>query len=415
MKPIRIAFAAILVASAGIAGLYGSGVLLDTFMAEETASGGGQRQNAPARVVVVSAVVAPIQRTAEAVGSTEAVQSIDVQPTAAGRVVGLSFEEASDVAKGQLLVQLDDREAQASLKEAEASLEEARGNLERARQLAAQNIQSDATLEANEALVLRAEAVREQALNAVEDRRIVSPFAGRIGLSGVDVGQMVTPTTVVTSLDDLSDIDLTFSLPEAYFAQVESGQPVLATSDAYGDRRFEGRVTAIDSRIDAASRAFTVRATIPNADRALATGMFMGVSIVLEERRSVSVPEVAVVNEGDAAYLFTVEADAAKRRDVEVGLRQDGRVEILSGIDEGAMVVVSGLQSVRDGRQVEITGGDEAPATAPAEDDEGPTARASPAPATPAGLGAPAAAAADASGTPAAASTGAAAARRPLG
>lgn len=343
MKPIRIAVALALVAGAGWLGLNGSGAILDRFLAEEAPAAAPSAARA-ARVDTALSSVRTFRQTAEAVGSTKAVQSIDVQPMAAGRVVEIAFDEGAEVDAGRLIVQLDDRAEQASLREADASLGEARGNLERARSLAAQNVQSNATLEANEAVVARAEAVREQAMNAVEDRRIVAAFSGKVGLAGVDVGQMVTTSSVLTSLDDLSEIEVTFSLPEAYFASVEIGQAVVASSDAYGSRDFEGKVTAIGTRIDAASRSFAVQATIPNADRALATGMFMGVYIVLDERRSVTVPEVAITNEGDKAYLFSVEADKAVRRDVVIGLREDGNVEIREGLDEGVPVVVSGLQ-----------------------------------------------------------------------
>ncbi|MBC8131257.1 MAG: efflux RND transporter periplasmic adaptor subunit, partial [Rhizobiaceae bacterium] len=370
MKPIRIAVALVLVAGAAWLGLNGSGAVLDRLLAEE-APRAPSRSGGPARVETAAASMETVRQTAEAVGSTQAIQSIDVQPMADGRVVEVAFEEGADVEAGRLLIQLDDRTEQAALREAEASLVEVRGGLERARQLAEQNIQSNATLEASEALVARAEAVRDQAANAVEDRRVMSAFAGTVGLADVDVGQMVTTASVLTGLDDLSEIEVTFSLPEAYFASVEVGQTIIATSDAYGSRDFEGRVSAIGTRIDAASRSFPVQATIPNEDRALATGMFMGVSIVLEERRSVTVPEIAVTNEGDKTYLFAVEADKAVRRDVVIGIREGERVEIREGLEDGVPVVVSGLQRISDGAAVEVVS-DGQPATAEADGNGGP-------------------------------------------
>jgi membrane fusion protein, multidrug efflux system len=351
VRPLRVLIGVVLVAGAGAAGLYGSGFLLDRFGPAEP-----ERRNGPsvARVETAPATVAPVRRTAEAVGSTKAQQSIDVQPMSAGRVTAVNIREGSEVRAGDLLVQLDDRAEQAALREAEATVAEVRGNGERARQLAQQNIQSDAALEAVEALILRAEAAREQALNAVEDRRVVAAFDGRVGLADVDVGQMVATTTVLTSLDNLSSVDVTFSLPERYLAEIRSGQTIEATTTAYPDRRFTGTVSAVGTRVDALSRSFTIEASIPNEDRALTTGMFMGVSIVLEERQSVGVPEVAVVNEGDRAYVFVADGEIARRRDIETGLRQGERVEVLSGIAEGESVVVSGLQSLSDGERIEV-------------------------------------------------------------
>lgn len=348
---MRVLIGAVLVAGAGAAGLYGSGLLLDRFGPAEPER---RRGPAVARVETAPATVAPVRRTAEAVGSTKAVQAIDVQPMSAGRVTAVNIREGGDVQAGDVLVQLDDRAERAALREAEATLAEARGNGERARRLAQQNIQSDAALEAVEALILRAEAVREQTANAVEDRRVVAAFDGRVGLADVDVGQMVATTTILTSLDDLTSVDVTFSLPERYLAEIRSGQTVEATTTAYPDRRFTGTVRAVGTRVDALSRSFTVEASIPNEDRALTTGMFMGVSIVLEERRSVGVPEVAVVNEGERAYVFVADGETARRRDIEAGLRQGERVEVVSGLGEGESIVVSGLQALSDGERIEI-------------------------------------------------------------
>jgi len=358
MRAVRMLVGAVLVLGAGAGGLYGSGFLLDRFGPQELERPSGPQVS---RVETAPAAVRSVRRTAEAVGSTEAIQSIDVQPMSAGRVVAVNIREGEEVAVGDVLVQLDDRAEQAALREADATLAEVRSNGERARQLAEQNIQSSAALEAVEALILRADAVRAQAFNAVEDRRVTAAFAGRVGLADVDVGQMVTTDTILTSLDDLQSIDVTFSLPENYLAEVRPGQAVEATSSAYPERRFTGTVRAIGTRIDALSRSFAVRATIPNEDRALATGMFMGVSIVLEERRSIGVPEVAVINEGDRAYVFVAEEETARRRDVEIGLRQGDSVEVLSGLDEGQPVIVSGIQSLGDGEPIEVVDGGAAP------------------------------------------------------
>ncbi|KQT88173.1 efflux RND transporter periplasmic adaptor subunit [Aurantimonas sp. Leaf443] len=360
MKPVRIAIAGLLVAAAGVGGLYGSGFLLDRFMPQDEASA-APRAERRARVEVAQARREPVRLTAEAIGSTKAIQSIDVQPMADGRVVAVNIEEGSDVRAGTVLVQLDDRAERAALKEADASLAEVRSAYQRSLSLAERNVQSDAALESTRAQVLRAEAVREQAANAVADRQAIAAFDGRVGLSEVDVGQRVTTASILTTLDDLSRIEVTFSLPEAYLAQVRPGQVVVARSDAFPDRPFEGKVETIDTRVDAASRAFAVRATIPNADRSLVTGMFLQIALVIEERQSVTVPEVAVVNEGDRTHVFAATADKAERREVRIGLRRDGRVEILEGLDEGVPVVVSGLQGVEDGAAVEIVapaGGD---------------------------------------------------------
>ncbi len=183
--------------------------------------------------------------------------------------------------------------------------------------------------------------------------RSARPFSGTTGLVEIDIGQRVGTDTVVTSLDDLSSVEVTFSVPEIFFPQVERGLSVLARSRAFGDRTFEGQVSEIDARISERSRAFRVRATIPNADRALRTGMFMSIELVLEERDAITVPEEAVISEGDRSYVFTVsDDDTVKKREVSTGIWRDGRVEVLNGIDDGASIVTSGLQGLADGAAV---------------------------------------------------------------
>ena len=210
-RPIRFLSAAVAVALAGAAGLYGTGALTDRFLPADAAP---ERRDGPTRVRTVEAVRETVRDLAEAVGSTEAIQSIDLRPMSAGRVTSLAIREGAEVAAGDVLLALDDRAERAALSDAEASLSEARRIEERARLLAEQNVSSAASLETAEAVVLRAEAAVELARKNLEDRRIVAPFAGRVGLADVDLGEMVETATVVTSLDDLSRIDVTFALLE---------------------------------------------------------------------------------------------------------------------------------------------------------------------------------------------------------
>jgi membrane fusion protein (multidrug efflux system) len=143
------------------------------------------------------------------------------------------------------------------------------------------------------------------------------------------------------------------------YGRVEEGQTVIATTAAYPDRRFEGKVDSIDSRIDARGRAFKVRATIPNEDLALPAGMFMHVTLELDSRDAVVVPETAIVPQGGKSYVYVVDGDKAERRAVVLGIRQPGTVEIAEGVAPGETVVVSGMQRLRNGAAVRVvkTGG----------------------------------------------------------
>jgi membrane fusion protein (multidrug efflux system) len=138
---------------------------------------------------------------------------------------------------------------------------------------------------------------------------------------------------------------------------------VTATSTAFPGRAFSGRIATIDTRIGEISRAFRVRAVLPNPDLVLPAGMFMHVEVVLEERPAVLIPEEAVVAEGDQTFVFTVQDQRAERRPVRLGQRQAGTVEVLDGIAAGEPVVREGVQRLRDGAAVSVAGqpADEAP------------------------------------------------------
>jgi membrane fusion protein (multidrug efflux system) len=171
----------------------------------------------------------------------------------------------------------------------------------------------------------------------------------------VNIGAQIDDSTVITTLDDLAEVDVDFSVPEIFFGTIRAGQPVKATSAAYGDRIFEGVIDTVDSRIDRVSRSFKVRARIPNADLALPAGMFMAVELELAEREALTVPEEAIMVDGDDIAVFVIIDDKAERRAVTLGQRDFGLVEIKEGLREGEQVVVKGIQRVRAGKPVSVT------------------------------------------------------------
>jgi membrane fusion protein, multidrug efflux system len=304
-----------------------------------------------------------VRERVEAVGSTLARQAIDIVPLTSGRIVEIGFRPGARVETGEVLVRLDDAAEQAATEEARAALREAELALERARKLRANNTVAQATVDELEAAYLGARARVDGAAKQLADRTVKAPFAGVVGMRQVDIGARVDEDTVLTTLDDLAEVEIEFSVPEIFFGQVRPGQPVSATSAAFPGRTFAGRIGTIDTRIGQVSRAFRVRAVLPNPDLALPAGMFMHVEVVLAERPAVLIPEEAVVAEGEGTFVFTVEDQRAKRRPVRLGQRTAGTVEVLDGIAVDEAVVRSGLQRLRDGLPVRIEEGDADPAT----------------------------------------------------
>ncbi|MGI9493610.1 MAG: efflux RND transporter periplasmic adaptor subunit [Geminicoccaceae bacterium] len=315
----------------------------------------GKQEREPPTVEVAPATITKLARKVEAVGTTLARQAVDIRPATSGRIVEIAFAPASLVDAGSLLVRLDDAAERADVAEAEADRQKAELELERAVKLAAKKSIAQASVDQLEAVFRAAEARLLRAENALSDRSIKAPFSGQIGLKQVNIGAQVNESSVITTLDDLAEVDVDFSVPEVFFGTVRSGQPIVATSAAYGDRVFEGIIDTVDSRIDRVSRSFKVRARIPNSDLALPAGMFMAVEFELARREALTVPEEAITVDGDDIAVFVIKDDKAERRAVTLGQRNFGLVEVKDGLQEGDKVVVKGIQRVRAGAPVRIS------------------------------------------------------------
>ncbi len=316
------------------------------------AAPGGKRRPVLVETATVEKTV--LARKVEAVGTTRARQSIDIRPADSGRVVEILFSPGNMVEKGDVLARLDSASEVADVAEARAELREAELALERARTLAERNNVAKATVDQLEAAYDAADARLQRTEKSLTDRTVRAPFSGKVGLKQVDVGARVNDDTVITTLDDLAEIEIDFKAPEIYFGAVRAGQTIEAISAAFDDRRFSGEITTIDSRIDPVSRAFKIRASIPNPDLALPAGMFMLVELTLAEREALTVPEEAVLLTERQASVFVIEDEKAVLRTIELGQRDIGKVEIKSGLQEGERIAITGLQRLRSGSAVQV-------------------------------------------------------------
>jgi membrane fusion protein, multidrug efflux system len=314
-------------------------------------------------VQIAAAEVGTMRDRIEAVGTTLARQAVDIVPMTSGRVAEIAFDPGARVETGAVLVRLDDGAERAAVAEAQAGLREAELALDRAKKLRSNNTVAQATVDELEAAYLGASARVDGVQKQLADRVVRAPFPGVVGLRRVDLGARVDDNTVLTTLDDLAEVEIEFSVPEIFFSQVRLGQSVSATSSSFPGRTFSGRIAMIDTRVGQVSRAFLVRAVIPNPDLVLPSGMFMHVEVVLSERTAVLIPEEAVIAEGDHTFVFTVQGERAQRRGVQLGQRTAGTVEVLEGLEVGEQVVRAGMQRLRDGVQVRVLDAqaDEAP------------------------------------------------------
>jgi membrane fusion protein, multidrug efflux system len=305
-------------------------------------------------------VVAPVVRvrfplTVEALGNARANEAIEIRPQISEAVVAIRFEEGARVAAGQVLVELEDAEALAGVAAAKAALVDSESQFRRADQLlktkavpASQVEQAAARRDADRAALAAAEARLSETI-------VRAPFAGRVGLRRISLGSLVSPQTVITTLDDTDTIKLDFSVPETVLARLVTGLSIVARSAAWPDERFVGTVTTIDTRVDPVSRSLMVRAALPNPEGHLRAGMFLSVTLLREDVVALVVPEESLVPEQSRQFVWVVDAEErVERRQVEIGRRRPGQVEVLGGLAPGERVIVEGTQKVSPGQVVQI-------------------------------------------------------------
>ena len=186
------------------------------------------------------------------------------------------------------------------------------------------------------------------------ERQIRAPFSGQLGLRQISVGTLVTPGTVLTTLDDLASVNLDFNVAERYLADLKIGAEINANADAYPDQTFKATVTTIAARIDPTSRSVTVRAKAANHDGLLRPGMLLKLNLINRRHQGLAIAEEALLQVGEEQFVFVIkDDDSIERRIVSSGLRADGQVEITSGLQAGEQIVVRGTQKVRPGARVQ--------------------------------------------------------------
>ncbi|MDY6946681.1 MAG: efflux RND transporter periplasmic adaptor subunit [Pseudomonadota bacterium] len=318
---------------------------------EQPGAGRAARQQA-VDVVTAEATIQPLGVEIEAVGTARANESVDVTSKISNRITAIRFEEGDRVRKGSVLVEFDSAEVRAALAEAEASLAESQNNFKRSRDLYTQQALSVSQLDLIEATLKANQARVDVAKARLADTIIRAPFDGNTGFRRVSVGSLVAPGTVITTLDDASLIKLDFTVPETFLYVLQKKLPVRAATAGLPGREFNGKVSQIDSRVDPVSRSIAVRAELPNPKGELRPGMFMTVKLQGEVSPALLVPEGAIVPEQGRTFVFVVADGEATRREVKLGKRRPGVVEVIDGLQEHERVVVEGTQNLRDGGPV---------------------------------------------------------------
>jgi membrane fusion protein (multidrug efflux system) len=299
-----------------------------------------------------------------AVGSLRAVRGVDVTTEIAGLVREIRFKSGDEVKAGTVLIQLNADSDLAQLAALKAAADLAQTTLTRDRvQLAAEAI-SQAQVDGDEADLKskRAQAAGQQAI--IDKKTIRAPFSGRLGITLVNPGQYLNPGDKVVTLQTIDPIFIDFNLPQQQISGVSVGQTVMVLSDAYLGQPFSGKVTAIDAKVDTATRNVEIEATIANPDKLLLPGMFGRAAVDSGEKKTyLTLPQTAITYNPYGATVFVTadKKDAKGNRQLQAqqvfvtpGPTRGDQVAILKGVSEGATVVTSGQLKLKNGTPLRI-------------------------------------------------------------
>lgn len=322
-----------------------------------------RREAAPVGVVAQSVTILPDQDVVEAIGTARAARSAQLYAESEGRVVAVGFRPGAFVSKGQALLQLDAREERLALELAKVRVREAEQLLARYRRIEGTGALSASQIEAGETALAAAEVERDQASARLADMTLRAPFSGHISFTEIDIGDRVTPSSLIAQLDQRSTLFIEFEAPETVFSRLKPGQSVEVAAFAEPERRISARISAVDSNIGEDRRSYRVRTVIDNREDAFRPGMSFRVLFEDLGEPKPAVPEAAIVWGGEGSSIFIVRNNKAVQIPVTIASRRDGLVLLEAKIDTDALVVVEGVQKIRDGQSVELVEPRAIPAT----------------------------------------------------
>ena len=356
-----------IIAAACLVGLMVLAAVLKVTLADDNKGGaGGPGRGGPGggRGQAVAEAVATPREFADQIrvlGVARSKRSVNITSNTTELITRVMFTDGQRVAAGAPLVELQAREEDADLIQARAQLAQAQREYDRFKILAERGVAPRVTAEQAETALQSARAAVAASEARRGDRVLRAPFAGVLGLTTVTPGTLISPGSVITTLDDTSSVRVDFPLPERYLGVLQVGTPLIATADAYAGESFNGRIALLDTRVNEQTRAVNARAEFANPGARIRPGMMMRVAVHQGRRQSLSVPEAAVQYEGQGAFVYRIargeKGATAQRVEVQTGTVEGGFVEILSGLDNNDRVVASGLNRIQPGAPVTVGGG----------------------------------------------------------
>jgi membrane fusion protein, multidrug efflux system len=361
-KRVRWFVIVLLLVALVLGGLYG----FNAYRAKMIANFFANNKPPPAQVSAVVATSAVVPLFASGIGSLAAVHQVTVTPEVGGRVTELDFESGAKVKAGDKIVQINDAPDLGDLANYQAQARLAGVTLQRAQTLAARQYGPLTDVDTAQSQLDQAKAMIQKTQAIIAQKEIRAPFAGKLGVRQVDLGQYLNPGAPIVTLTDLTTLYVNFTLPSQMSSKITVGQQVDVTADAYPGRKFTATISTIEPQISASTRTIAIQATMPNPDEALFPGMFVNAAVVLPNQApEVVLPETAVdyTLYGDSVYVIQANGTAADgkpllkavRTPVKTGLRWDDKVAVLEGLKAGDRVIAAGQIKVQDGSAVAVT------------------------------------------------------------
>ncbi len=319
----------------------------------------GERERRPRKrevpVVVERVRTMANDVTIEAIATARAKRSVTLYPETTGEIVQLKLSAGERVKRGDVILKLNTQLAVLEVDLARTKFAAAQKKLERAETLRDSNVNTGAQVEDATNLAAQAKLELEQAEESLRERTLTAPFDGVVGIPGVELGDRVTPETSIVTLDDRSALFVEVEVPEQYLSRLSLDQKVSARTPSFDDIAFEGLVAEIDSRVDPVTRAMMVRAALGNDTDTLRPGMSFAIELSLPGKTYPSVPELAVQWRSGESFVWVVRNGEARRLVVRSVKRLNSFMLVDGEIAPGDLVVVEGVQRLREGIPVSFT------------------------------------------------------------
>ena len=314
----------------------------------------GRRGGGATSVVLTPLTLMPYEDTLHAVGSAKALQSATVTSDVSGKITALNLTPNTQVSQGDSLVQLDDRVERLNLEKAEGELVQARDAVSRYERLRATGNATVSDVVISDARLAQqlAEVNVGLAQLALDDRTVLAPISGTLGLSDLNVGDTLGAGMAIVTIDNADALIVDFELPERSIALLAKGREVLLGTPSLTGRVFNGHITSFDSRIDPTTRSVSVEARVENADGDLWPGMTFSVRLIDQTAPMAALPSTAVTWSRDGARIWVAQDGTAVQQPITIVHRRNDLVWLDVDVPAGTMVVTEGAQKMRAGAKI---------------------------------------------------------------